>query len=169
MREGLKAALATDARYIMTMDADQSHDVGDVSRLLEAICSGEVDMVQGSRYVRGGEVQGWASRRHLLSRVANLLYHWCAGAPHESTTNFRVFSRRAAAVVEARAKGSNYEFVPEATLLVLAAGLRVRGRSKLGTKQAVKGLISFLSVSVQYRLRMGRFGRGPAKANGPLG
>ena len=180
LREGLKAALATDARYIMTMDADQSHDVGDVSRLLEAIRSGEVDMVQGSRYVQGGEVQGWASRRHLLSRVANLLYHWCAGAPHESTTNFRVFSRRAAAVVEARAKGSDYEFVPEATLLVLAAGLRVRevpivftgrvrGRSKLGTKQAVKGLISFLSVSVQYRLRMGRFGRGPAKANWPLG
>ena len=145
--------------------------------MLKAIRSGEVDMVQGSRYIPGGGVRGWGPRRKLLSRAANLLYHWCAGTPHESTTNFRVFSRQAAGVVLARAKGRDYEFMPEATLLVLAAGLRVReipivftervrGSSKLGLKQALKAILSFLVASLQYRLRLGRFVRTPAGATG---
>ena len=136
--------------------------------MLEAMRSGGADLVQGSRYIEGGGVHGWGPRRWLLSRLANLLYQWGAGAPHESTNNFRIYSRRAASVVLARAKGCGYEFVPEAALLVLAAGLRVRevpiiftdrthGRSKLGKKQAVKAVVSVASTSLQFRLRLGRF------------
>jgi len=175
LREGLKAALATGARYVMTMDADHSHDPGDVPRLLEAMRVGEAGMVQASRYVPGGGVQGWGWQRRVLSRAANLLYHWVAGAPHESTTNFRVFTRRAAETVLARARGRDYEFQPEAALLVLAAGFkvheipivftdRVRGRSKLGKKQAVKALVFFVTATLQYRLRLGRFARTSAVA-----
>lgn len=180
LRDGLRAALATDARYIMTMDADYSHDPLDVPRLLDAMRSSGADLVQGSRYITGGGVRGWGPGRQLLSRAANLLYQWCAGAPHESTNNFRIFSRRAASVVVARAKGRDYEFVPEATLLVLAAGLRVqevpivftdrtRGQSKLGLKQAMKAVVSFFSSSFQYRLGLGRFVRYTAESSQPGG
>ena len=79
---------------------------------------------------------------------------------------------RAPVVVE-RAKGRDYEFVPEATLLVLAAGLRirevpivftdrVRGSSKLIGRIAVKHIIFCFSQAIQYRLRLGRFARRPA-------
>lgn len=170
LRTGLSAALATDARYVLTMDADCSHDPAEVPRLLEAIRAGVADMVQGSRYVPGGGVRRWGVVRRLLSRAANLLYHWGAGAPHECTSNFRVFSRRAASVILARARGNGYEFMPEATLLVLAAGLKVqevpitftgreRGQSKMGKKQVLDGITGCLSNVVQYRLRMGRFSR----------
>ena len=101
--------------------------------------------------------------------VGTLLLLW-AGAPHESTTNFRVYSRRAASVVAERAKGQQYEFVPEAMLLVLAAGMRVvevpilftnraRGSSKAGPIQVLNGISSLFSTSLQYRLRLGRFSR----------
>ena len=170
LRDGLRAALTTDAPYIMTMDADYSHDPRDVPRLLEAMRHGGADLVQGSRYVEGGSVQGWSPRRWLLSRLANLLYQWGAGGPHESTNNFRIYSRRAASVVLARARGCGYEFVPEGALLVLAAGLRVRevpitftgrthGCSKLGKRQAVTAIVSVVSTSFQFRLRLGRFAR----------
>ncbi len=179
LRVGLKEALATGARYVITMDADCSHDPRDVPRMLEVIRGGTADLVQGSRYVDGGGVRGLALSRRFSSRAANLLYHWCAGAPHECTNNFRVFTRRAASLVAARAKGRDYEFVPEAVLLVLAAGLkveevpilftgRVRGDSKLGTKQAVRGIASIFSASLQYRLHMGRFARRPATDGGPV-
>ena len=76
----------------------------------------------------------------------------------------------AASVVLARARGCGYEFVPEAALLVLAAGLRVRevpitftgrthGCSKLGKRQAVTAIVSVVSTSFQFRLRLGRFAR----------
>ena len=170
LRVGLKEALASDARYLITMDADCSHDPRDVVRLLEVMRGGTVDLVQGSRYVDGGGVRQYALSRQLPSRIVNLMYHWCAGSPHESTTNFRVFTRRAASLVVDRAEGRDYEFVPEAVLLVLAAGLsvvevpilftgRLRGSSKLGTKQALRGIVSIFSASFQYRLRLGRFAR----------
>jgi dolichol-phosphate mannosyltransferase len=172
--DGMRAALATEARYIMTMDADCSHDPLDVPRLLNTMRRGEADLVQGSRYIRGGGCKGWGPRRWLLSRMANLFYHWCAGAPHESTTNFRVFSRRAASIVLAKARSRDYEFMPEAALLVLAAGLRVReipivftdrvrGQSKLGRRQVVKAVMSCISTSLQYRLHLGRFVRRAAE------
>ena len=172
LRAGLTEALASDARYIITMDADCSHSPQDVPRFLNEIRGGTADLIQGSRYIAGGRVQGMAYARRVFSKVANLFYHWCAGGPHESTTNFRVFSRRAAALVVARAKGRHFEFVPEAVLLVLAAGMkvdeipivftgRVRGRSKVGAKQVTNGFTSLFSASILYRLRLGRFSRKP--------
>ena len=170
LRLGLQEALSRGARYVVTMDADCSHDPRDLVRLLKVIREGAVDLVQGSRYVDGGGVRDYAVSRQLPSLVVNLLYHWCAGSPRESTTNFRVFTRRAASLVVDRAIGKDYEFVPEATLLVLAAGLKVgevpilftgraRGSSKMGTKQALKGIVSVFCASFQYRLGLGRFAR----------
>lgn len=178
LRIGLKEALASGARYVATMDADCSHDPSDLVRLLELIRGGSVDLVQGSRYADGGGVRQYALARRLPSRIVNLLYHWCAGSPREATTNFRVFTRRAARLVVDRAKGGDYEFVPEAVLLLLAAGLRVgevpilftgrlRGTSKLGAKQVLRGIVSIFTASFQYRLRLGRFARRSLAVEGP--
>ena len=180
LRDGMSVALATEARYLMTMDADLSHDPADVPRLLEVIRSGRADFVQGSRYIAGGSVRSWGAGRRLLSRMANLLYHWGAGAPNESTTNFRILSRQAATVILARAKGTGYEFVPEAILLALAAGLRVqevpitfagreRGESKLGKRQVITGIGFGLSSVLRYRLGLGRFSRRQLGNTGVLG
>lgn len=170
LQTGLAVALEAGARYVMTMDADLSHDPADVPKLLSTIKMGCADMVQGSRYVPDGGIRGWNSKRRLLSRAANLLYHWGAGAPHECTTNFRVFSRRAVSAVLSRAKGNGYEFMPESTLLVLASGLRVQevpitftnrrlGQSKMDKRQVLKGIIFCFSSISRYRLRLGRFSR----------
>ena len=79
LQSGLAVALDAGAQYVMTMDADQSHDPADVPRLLWAIKTGGADMVQGSRYAPGGGVLDWDGKRRLLSRAANLIYRWAAG------------------------------------------------------------------------------------------
>ena len=174
LQSGIAAALNAGAQYIISMDADHSHDPADVPRLLAAIKTGSADMVQGSRYAPGGGVEGWNGKRRLLSRTANLVYHWGAGTPHECTTNFRVFSRRAASAVLSRAKGNGYEFMPESTLLVLASRLTIQeipitftnrrlGESKLDQRQVIKGILFCISGIFMYRLRIGRFSRLKAK------
>ena len=170
LQNGLAAGLDAGSRYVMTMDADLSHDSADVPKLLSAIKTGSADMVQGSRYAPGGGVTGWNAKRRVLSRAANLLYHWGAGTPLECTTNFRIFSRRAASAVLSRAKGNGYEFMPESTLLVLASALkiqevpitftnRVLGESKLDRKQVINGMMFCVSSIIMFRLRLGRFSR----------
>ena len=170
LRIGMSVALDVGVRYVMTMDADLSHDPADVPRLLSDIKTGSADMVQGSRYAPGGGVRGWNGKRRLLSRSANLAYHWGAGTPYECTTNFRVFSRQAASAVLSRAKGDGYEFMPESTLLVMSSGFRIHevpitftnrrlGQSKLDKRQVLKGLIFCAGSVLQYRFRLGRFSR----------
>ncbi len=179
LRAGLAAALETDARYVATMDADRSHDPRDVPKLMAGFtANANPDLVQASRYISGGGITGMPSFRRLSSRLANLIYHWCAGGPNECTNNFRVFSRRAAEVVVERSQGEHYEFVPEAMLLVLAADMkvaevptifngRVGGSSKMGAMQAIRGLASLFSASIQYRFGMGRFSRRPYRDDSP--
>ncbi len=168
LRDGMAAALSGEARYILTMDGDLSHDPADVPRLLDAVRRERADLVQGSRYMPGGSIRNWSLGRRALSRGANLLFHWGTGGPKESTTNFRVISRRAALVVLDQARGNGYEFVPEVMLLALASGLRVvevpitftdreRGKSKLGKSQAIGHILHSLGGIVQYRLGLGRF------------
>ena len=47
LQTGLAKALDAGALYVMTMDADLSHDPGDVPRLLSIIKIGSADMVRG--------------------------------------------------------------------------------------------------------------------------
>ena len=61
---GMQVALRTDATHICQMDADFSHDPGDLPRLLSA--TERADLVLGSRYVVGG---GVAANSRLRAEV----------------------------------------------------------------------------------------------------
>ena len=87
LKAGLIEALATDARFIMTMDADCSHDAKDVPRLLEAARRGDADLVQASRYISGGGVTGMPSFRRISSRLAQR-WGWEAHKPSRWRRHF---------------------------------------------------------------------------------
>lgn len=59
-----------NVRSIITMDADFSHQPRYLPELLQA--SEHYDVVIGSRYVRGGGVEGWELWRRVLSMCANM-------------------------------------------------------------------------------------------------
>lgn len=70
---GFKWALAQGADYIIQMDCDFSHSPQHIPEMLEQING--VDVVVGSRYVPGGQIdERWEAGRYLLSWWANALY-----------------------------------------------------------------------------------------------
>ena len=173
LREGMKAALAGGCTHILTMDADISHNPQDVPRLLEVAETGNTDLVQGSRYVRGGGTLKWGWRRRLHSHVANLLCRGLLGSLHDSTTNFRICSQRCAQLVVAESRGRDFEFQLECVLIAMRHGLhivevpivftgRVQGTSKLGPVQNIRWALFFVGALISFRLRIGRFSRVPS-------
>jgi dolichol-phosphate mannosyltransferase len=52
------------------MDADFSHDVRALPKMVEAVESGKYGLAVGSRYVPGGGIANWPKRRIVTSRVA---------------------------------------------------------------------------------------------------
>ena len=170
IRDGMKAALAEGCTYILTMDADLSHSPQDVPRLLEAAETGNAELVQGSRYVKGGGSVKLGWRRRLQSYVANLLCRRLLDSPRESTTSFRIYNRRSAQLVVKESRGRDFEFQPECILIAMRHGLRIvevpiiftgraEGKSKLGLAQSMRWLLFFLGAFIGFRLRIGRFSR----------
>lgn len=52
------------------MDADFSHDVNALPKMVAALETGKFGLAIGSRYVRGGGIANWPKRRIIVSRVA---------------------------------------------------------------------------------------------------
>jgi dolichol-phosphate mannosyltransferase len=55
------------------MDADFSHDIDILPKLVAALASGQYGLAIGSRYVPGGGITNWPMRRIVTSRVACML------------------------------------------------------------------------------------------------
>ncbi len=87
-------AWALDRGYdvIIEMDADGSHLPEQLPRLLHAVT--DADLVLGSRWVPGGRVVNWPTRRELLSRGANTYTRLALGVQvHDATGGYRAFRR----------------------------------------------------------------------------
>ncbi len=128
--------------YIVTMDADYSHNPQDIPRLLDAARKG-YDLVIGSRYYRGGKVNGWSLRRRLISRLANVIAAITVGGRlHDCTSGFRCYSRHYVKDVLQNLHSQTYEIQIETIRQARLKGFAVkeipitfvdrkRGKSKL--------------------------------------
>jgi len=79
-------------KYIITMDADYSHNPKDIPRLVSTAKMGP-GLVIGSRYCKGGSITNWSIVRSVISRVANFLASLLIGAGiHDYTSGLRCYS-----------------------------------------------------------------------------
>ena len=91
---GFAWALARQYEYVFEMDADFSHDPGDLVRLRRA-CEGGADLAVGSRYVRGGDIRNWRWDRLALSYFASLYVRAVLWLPvRDPTAGFKCYRRR---------------------------------------------------------------------------
>ncbi|MBC7462640.1 MAG: polyprenol monophosphomannose synthase [Actinobacteria bacterium] len=91
--EGYTEALKRNYRFIIQMDADGSHRVDDLLKMMKTIESNSlVDLLIGSRWIKGGAVQNWSRARELLSRGANAYSKICLKSPIDDlTAGFRIY------------------------------------------------------------------------------
>jgi dolichol-phosphate mannosyltransferase len=145
---GFTAALAGGAELVVEMDADLSHDPGDLPRLVAAADDG-ADLVLGSRYVPGGGVEEWGLRRRTLSRFGCAYARRVLGVPvRDLTGGFKCFRASALRAIDYPTAGAQgYVFQVELTWRALRAGLTVvelpitfrerrHGRSKMSARIA---------------------------------
>jgi dolichol-phosphate mannosyltransferase len=95
IRDGFQflLSLAKQPEYIVTMDADYSHNPNDVPKLLKLAKKG-YDLVIGSRYCEKGEVKGWKLSRLLISKVANKITGMLIKIQlNDFTSGFRCYSK----------------------------------------------------------------------------
>ena len=107
---GFKWALERDYEAVVQMDADLSHDPGDVLRLVKQLEAH--DLVIGSRYIHGVSVVNWPIRRLILSYGANLYSSIVTGMPlKDSTGGFKAWRREVLETVQLdQVRSQGYSF-----------------------------------------------------------
>jgi dolichol-phosphate mannosyltransferase len=127
-RAGFAWALRS-GRYdvVGQMDADLSHDPGDLVRLLAAIRLDGADLAIGSRYVPEGGIVGWPAHRALLSRGGNRYMRAITRIPvNDMTAGFRLWRADAlAALAICDTQSEGYSFQLETTVRAHAADARI--------------------------------------------
>jgi glycosyltransferase involved in cell wall biosynthesis len=140
--------------YIITMDADYSHNPKDVPRLLEVAKDG-CDLVIGSRYIKRGKVLGSSLRRRIISRLANIVAGISIGTKlRDCTSGFRCYSKRYVKSVLPALHSQTYEIQIETVKQARLNGFRIkeipitfvnrkRGKSKLTATES-QAFISYI-------------------------
>lgn len=88
-----------DSVALGAMDADFSHDVNVVPRLVAALAGGTYGLAVGSRYVKGGGITNWPLKRKITSIIACALA-WPLTPIRDITSGFFLVRRDALAGVE---------------------------------------------------------------------
>lgn len=147
-------SLENQPNYIITMDADYSHNPQDIPRLIHAAREGW-DLVIGSRYCEGGSIVGWHFMRRLISRVANLIASTIIGTTiHDCTSGLRCYSKHCVETVLPYLHSQTYEIQIETIKQARLQGFRVkeipitfenrkRGKSKL-TRGEFQAFLSYI-------------------------
>lgn len=96
-RDGYRYALEKNFDAIIQIDADGSHQVSDLPKLLSRFESdSNIDLVIGSRWIKGGSVLNWSKHREALSRLANIYSNLLLGlGVKDSTAGFRIYKTSA--------------------------------------------------------------------------
>ena len=152
-------SLKSPPRYIVTMDADFSHNPKDIPRVISAAMD-QKGLVIGSRYCRGGGAVNWSVFRLVISRMANFISSFLIGAKiRDYTSGLRCYSTGLVGAIINDLHSQTYEIqietirqacrkrftVKEIPMIFVN---RKKGKSKLSQNEIIEFLSYVLKVGL---------------------
>ncbi|MER5646409.1 polyprenol monophosphomannose synthase [Streptosporangium sp. NPDC002524] len=126
--DGMETALSAGTDFVVQMDADFSHPVDAVPRLLDTALATGAACVIGSRYVPGGTLAAeWGLRRRALSRWANIYVRTILRVGlRDVTAGFKIWRAESLAALDLGAISSGgYSFQVEMHYRAIRAGMTI--------------------------------------------
>jgi dolichol-phosphate mannosyltransferase len=124
-RTGFSIAIDRGYTYIIQMDADGSHQVGDLEKMMDWI--GSADVIIGSRWVKDGGIANWSKFRQLISKSANNYANALLSLGIKDTTSgFRIYTSALLRKMEiSTIRSEGYCFQIEMTRRAISRGASV--------------------------------------------
>ncbi|QXJ27393.1 Dolichol-phosphate mannosyltransferase [Saccharolobus shibatae B12] len=160
LRYGIKKAIELESDFIVTMDADFSHDPKYLPEMMKIALNENCDLVIGSRYAKGGGIKNWPFSRRIISRGANFLFKLVSHSPiNDNTSNYRIYSRKAALLALECDTTNGYEFQICSIFKIIRNNLtfkeypiifvdRKTGKSKLNFREILNWFLYIVKLSL---------------------
>ena len=168
---GLTLGLSRGFDYLLTMDGDQSHDPAALPLLLAAVHEDGADVALGSRWTKGGGIEGWPLHRQVLSRAGSLYARRILGLSlRDVTGGFRCLRRAALEALDvASIRSSGYAFLIELNYRAALQGFtivevpivfreRVLGTSKMSGRIVLEAVLRVPLLRLTTRRALARSG-----------
>jgi len=108
---------------IVVMDSDFSHPPQIIPKMIEALKQYQCDLVVASRYITGGNIQGWTTKRKLMSKIATLIAKKGLGVKtKDPMSGFFAFKKNI--IKELNFDALGYKFLLE--ILVKTKGINIK-------------------------------------------
>ena len=157
-KDGFKHVLEKlDSELILQMDADHSHQPGEIPNMLEKIKN--YDFLVASRHVEGSDVIGWGVGRKATHSVAGAIARACAKIDvKDSTSGFRMFKRNTLKKINfENIRSDGFAFQIEVLYPLKQLGMkglevstvfvnRTEGSSKMGSGE----MMQFIAMCISY-------------------
>jgi dolichol-phosphate mannosyltransferase len=152
-KEGFKLA---DGRLIISIDSDLSHDPEILPRMIRE--AETTDIVIGSRFRKGGKIEGRSAWRDMLSTFANYFIRTVTGYKiRDWTSGFRVYRRHVWEKTMPNVECIKWDFQFESLYKALLGDFtvkeipisfheRVQGHSKFNLSEALHFFLSFFKI-----------------------
>lgn len=121
-RTGFSIGLDRGYTYIIQMDADGSHQVVDLEKMMDWIDS--ADLLIGSRWIKDGGIANWSKSRQYLSKSANIYANLLLSlGVKDATAGFRIYTSALLKKMEiSTIRSEGYCFQIEMTRRAIARG-----------------------------------------------
>ncbi len=127
-KNGLSSAILSGIQNakgetIVVMDSDFSHPPQIIPKMIEALKQYQCDLVVASRYITGGNIQGWTTKRKLMSKIATIIAKKGLGVKtRDPMSGFFAFKKNI--IKELNFDALGYKFLLE--ILVKTKGINIR-------------------------------------------
>jgi len=151
-RTGFSIGIQRGYTYLIQMDADGSHQIQDLEKMMEWI--GAADLLIGSRWVQDGAIANWSKFREYLSKSANAYANLLLSLGVKDTTSgFRIYTAELLQQMEvATIRSEGYCFQIEMTRGAISRGgsvseipitfiERAHGQSKMSFVTALEAVL----------------------------
>ncbi|MFM9142110.1 MAG: polyprenol monophosphomannose synthase [Actinomycetota bacterium] len=140
---------------LVEMDADNSHQVNDLKKLLDVA---DADLVIGCRWIAGGQIENWSRFRAALSRFANRYVELALRlGVNDATSGFRVYKAELLNRIDLKSiKSEGYTFQIEMTRAARSLNAKIREvpivfkEREFGKSKISSGIVFEAMVRVSY-------------------
>jgi len=145
---------------LIEMDADLSHSPSELKRNISYFYKNSLDLLIGSRYLKGSKIYNWPKSRRILSKLSNILAKVLLGVPINDYTNgFRFYSKRAAKTIISKCNktGGGFIILSEIILILWKNNYKIseiksifknrtRGESSVNLKLILESLLGLFKL-----------------------
>jgi dolichol-phosphate mannosyltransferase len=156
---GFNYGIDNDYELLVNLDADFSHHPQHIPAMLE--CMDRADVAIGSRYIKGGGVEGWGLKRHFMSKSINLYARLLLGLKtNDNSGSFRCYRvARLAELDLAAVRSKGYSFQEEILYRLERIDCRFEetpiyfanrrfGETKINMQEAVSAMVVLFQLAI---------------------